>query len=270
MNGFVLGFGLASRSPPPSVRRGRRAGTRCCRRSRRSPRPGAVTGSGGRPRGSSRARLLGGLTLGGVIAVRRDRRARARPLGARRARDGRGRCARGRGNRHAAVRVGAAFLAPAGERGLVVELPAVGLRRRFRLADRRRGHDVRHDRGRAAPDRRRRARPRGRGAASPSARCLVWCAVWRCCSRYLPARCPRSYSLHRRFEAWREPVRRAVIGVELAVAVAAGWVVTPTVVAVGVTLAAAALLASARSPRCAGPRVSGRRWSTLRTEPSTR
>ena len=54
-------------------------------------------------------------------------------------------------------------------------------------------------------------------------------------------------AFHRRFDAWGEPVRRAVIGTQLAVAVIAAWIVTPIVVAVGVSLAAVALLAWTRS-----------------------
>jgi len=47
---------------------------------------------------------------------------------------------------------------------------------------------------------------------------------------------------HRRFDAWGEPVRQIVIGVQLAVAVAAAWIVAPIVVAGGVTIAAAIML----------------------------
>jgi hypothetical protein len=50
-------------------------------------------------------------------------------------------------------------------------------------------------------------------------------------------------AFHRRFDAWGEPVRRAVIGAQLAVAVIAAWIVAPLVVAAGVSIAAAALLA---------------------------
>ena len=51
---------------------------------------------------------------------------------------------------------------------------------------------------------------------------------------------------HRRFDAWGEPVRQAAIGVQLAVAVMAAWIVAPIVVAGAVSVAAVALLASAR------------------------
>ena len=46
-------------------------------------------------------------------------------------------------------------------------------------------------------------------------------------------------AFHRRFDAWTEPVRRAVIGVELAVAAAATWIVAPVVVAAIASVAAA-------------------------------
>jgi hypothetical protein len=54
---------------------------------------------------------------------------------------------------------------------------------------------------------------------------------------------PALYSFHRRFDAWAAPVRQTVIGVELAVAVAAAWIVAPALVATGVSIAAVALLA---------------------------
>lgn len=47
---------------------------------------------------------------------------------------------------------------------------------------------------------------------------------------------------HRRFDALAEPVRQVVIGVQLAVAVVAAWIVAPAVVATGVTIAGIALL----------------------------
>ena len=50
-------------------------------------------------------------------------------------------------------------------------------------------------------------------------------------------------AFHRRFDAWGEPVRRTVIGVQLAAGVAAAWFVAPIVVAGGVTIAAVAVLA---------------------------
>ena len=49
------------------------------------------------------------------------------------------------------------------------------------------------------------------------------------------------YALHRRFDAWASPVRQAVIGVQLAVAVAATWTVAPAPIAIGLTVAAAAV-----------------------------
>ena len=54
---------------------------------------------------------------------------------------------------------------------------------------------------------------------------------------------PALYAFHRRFDAWAAPVRQAVIGAQLAVAVAAAWIVAPVLVAAGVSIAAAALLA---------------------------
>ena len=80
--------------------------------------------------------------------------------------------------RPAPVRLPAADAHPAGRRGLARQVPAVGVRRRVRLADRRRPRDVHHDGGRLPVDRARRtqrepdcrvpARPRvrdGRGLA---------------------------------------------------------------------------------------------------------
>jgi hypothetical protein len=49
-------------------------------------------------------------------------------------------------------------------------------------------------------------------------------------------------AFHRRFDAWGEPVRRAVIGMQLAVGVVAAWLVAPIVVACGVTIAAMVVL----------------------------
>lgn len=49
---------------------------------------------------------------------------------------------------------------------------------------------------------------------------------------------PALYALHRRFDAWAEPVREAVIGVQLAVAVVAAWIVAPIGVAAAVSCAA--------------------------------
>jgi hypothetical protein len=48
---------------------------------------------------------------------------------------------------------------------------------------------------------------------------------------------------HRRFDARAEPVRQAVIAVQLAVAVIATWIAAPAVVAAAVSLAAVALFA---------------------------
>jgi len=45
------------------------------------------------------------------------------------------------------------------------------------------------------------------------------------------------YALHRRFDALAEPVRRAVIGVQLAVATVAAWLLAPVVVAAVLTAA---------------------------------
>jgi len=50
-------------------------------------------------------------------------------------------------------------------------------------------------------------------------------------------------AFHRRFDGRGEPVRRAVIAAQLAVGVVAVWIVAPVFVAVGVSVAAVALLA---------------------------
>jgi hypothetical protein len=57
---------------------------------------------------------------------------------------------------------------------------------------------------------------------------------------------PALYSFHRRFDAAAEPVRQAVIGVQLAVALGAAWAVTTTIVAAAVTVGALALFAWVR------------------------
>jgi hypothetical protein len=49
------------------------------------------------------------------------------------------------------------------------------------------------------------------------------------------------HAFHRRFEAWAEPVRIAVVGVQLFVAVFAAWIGAGVVVAIVVALASAAL-----------------------------
>jgi len=54
-------------------------------------------------------------------------------------------------------------------------------------------------------------------------------------------------AFHRRFDASGEPVRRAVIVAQVALAMIAAWMVTPIAVAVGVSLAAGALLVWTRS-----------------------
>ncbi len=54
-------------------------------------------------------------------------------------------------------------------------------------------------------------------------------------------------AFHRRFDAWGEPVRQAVIGVQLAVAVIAAWIAAPPLVAVAATIAGITLLAWTRS-----------------------
>ena len=48
-----------------------------------------------------------------------------------------------------------------------------------------------------------------------------------CCSARALRTPAALYAFHRRFDAWGEPVRRAVIGVQLAVAVVAAWIVAP-------------------------------------------
>lgn len=54
-------------------------------------------------------------------------------------------------------------------------------------------------------------------------------------------------TFHRRFEALAEPVRQSVIGVQLAVAAVAAWIVAPILVAIGVTIAVFALFAWSRT-----------------------
>ena len=69
---------------------------------------------------------------------------------------------------------------------------------------------------------------------------------------------PALYALHRRFDAWAEPVRVAVIGVQLAVAVVAVWIVAPVVIAIATTCAAVVLFSFARGlrrPHAVVPRV---------------
>ena len=80
--------------------------------------------------------------------------------------------------------------------------------------------------GRGGDRRRVRTRTRPRGAARRG--------------RHTPA---ALLAFHRRFDAWGEPVRRAVIGVQLAVAAIGAWIVAPIIVASGVTVAAVLLFA---------------------------
>jgi hypothetical protein len=54
-------------------------------------------------------------------------------------------------------------------------------------------------------------------------------------------------AFHRRFDAWTGPVRDAVIGVQLGVAVTAAWIVAPAAVALMVSAAAVALMATTRT-----------------------
>lgn len=69
---------------------------------------------------------------------------------------------------------------------------------------------------------------------------------------------PALYAFHRRFDAWAAPVRQAVIVAQLAVAVAAAWIVAPTFVAIGVSIAAVALLARTNRELQPEPEPSGR------------
>jgi len=59
-------------------------------------------------------------------------------------------------------------------------------------------------------------------------------------------------AFHRRFDAWGEPVGRAVIGVQLAVAAIGAWIVAPIIVASGVSVAAVLLFAWTRGDLHAG------------------
>jgi hypothetical protein len=58
---------------------------------------------------------------------------------------------------------------------------------------------------------------------------------------------PALLAFHRRFERWSEPVRQAVIGVQLAVGAVAAWIVAPPLVAIVITLAAGALFVWCRT-----------------------
>ena len=151
---------------------------------------------------------LGGVTLGGAIAGVADR------LGAAGI-EQRTAIALIAGAAFAAAAVdahlfgfGPPFVHPPGERGVAVEVPAVGLRRRVRLADRRRRHDLRDDRGRPAHDRRRRARRErvGRGGDRRVLRTRTGLAVLLGARLRHTGRAPRVPSPLRRVG---EPVGRA-------------------------------------------------------------
>ena len=200
-------------------RRGRRAGLSMLSQitpiAEAGPRP-EVRAHGGA--GSSPARRSAASRSARAIARRRDRGRRASASGTTAALDAdrrRARSPRAAVDAHAA-RLRPAVPAPAGERGVAVEVPAVGLRRRVRLADRRGRHDLRDDRGGAAHDRDRRAQREPVDCAGDRRSCSDSRAGSRCCSARASARRPRSSRFHRRFDAWSEPVRRAVIGVQLA------------------------------------------------------
>jgi hypothetical protein len=75
------------------------------------------------------------------------------------------------------------------------------------------------------------------------------------------------FAFHRRFDAWTGPVRDAVIGVQLAVAIAAAWIVAPTVVAAIVSAAAVALMAWSRARSSAPSDGSARRSSPIEASP---
>ena len=66
-------------------------------------------------------------------------------------------------------------------------------------------------------------------------------------------------AFHRRFDGWAEPVRRIVIGVELAIAVVAAWIAAPVAVAAalsagaGLAAVGARFRAAARTGRPARP-----------------
>jgi hypothetical protein len=49
------------------------------------------------------------------------------------------------------------------------------------------------------------------------------------------------YAFHRRFDSWNEPVRKAVIAVELAVAVVVAWIVAPPLLGAAVSALAVSL-----------------------------
>jgi hypothetical protein len=69
-------------------------------------------------------------------------------------------------------------------------------------------------------------------------------------------------AFHQRFDAWSGPVRETVIGAELAVAVAAAWMVAPPAVATGLGIAAIALSAQRLARTARAPRTSVARAAT--------
>jgi hypothetical protein len=73
------------------------------------------------------------------------------------------------------------------------------------------------------------------------------------------------YALHRRFDSMAEPVRRAVIAVQLAVAAVAAWVVAPAAVAAALTVSILATYAWVRSraPRATEQDQDPRRVGTI-------
>jgi hypothetical protein len=57
------------------------------------------------------------------------------------------------------------------------------------------------------------------------------------------------FAFHRRFDAWTEPIRRSVIGVQVIVAIVAAWVVAPALAAALAGVTGVVLLVQAYSPR---------------------
>ena len=198
-----------SPSPRPCARPGRRAVSRCCRRSPRSPSGAGATASPSPPTWFVVGSVLGGATLGGVTAlgalaldgVSTDVALAVAGV----ARAGRRRDRRRRRRRAAAL------LQAAARRRLARPLPGLGVRAGLRLADRRRLRHLHHDDGRPGhgPPRRAHRQPGGR-------RSLVGLAFGLVRGLAILGSAPATTTaalgrLHQRFEALEAPVRQATV-----------------------------------------------------------
>ena len=74
-------------------------------------------------------------------------------------------------------------------------------------------------------------------------------------------------AFHRRFDAWSGPVRDSVIGIEIAVAVAAAWIAAPIVIGVPASVAAVALIVWMRARHSEPANESARRASPTKASP---